>query len=270
MKYRIHLIFFGILVLLHCSQFSIAQEVTDSSSSDLNDTTVSSIDTVIQMQHFTDTDDSLKAFTRLKDFAYMQYIDSLLRATKNLKVDTFSINNVNGYKKKNEADENSIPFSSGATFLNSPILKVFLWILAIGFIVFILYKLFLSGGFFKKKPMMESNEPEKIDAETHQPSAYKRLIEEAELNKNFGIAIRYWYLLTLHKLSLAGVIEYSPDKTNQDYVNEFSSNRWQNDFISLTLSYEYAWYGKFMINADTYNNVRNNFIAFQQNTRILS
>src|SRR6266516_3152451 len=57
-------------------------------------------DTVLQINSFTN-DDSLAGYKKDKEFAYMNYLDSLLKRSKDLSVDTLSSDNLKGQKKLN-------------------------------------------------------------------------------------------------------------------------------------------------------------------------
>ena len=54
-------------------------------------------------------------------------------------------------------------------------------------------------------------------------------------------------------------IEMAPDKTNFQYVQEIGNRDYQNEFASLTLNYEYVWYGEFAIDKNVYQKIETNF-----------
>ena len=95
-------------------------------------------------------------------------------------------------------------------------------------------------------------------------STYNILIHEAESKNDFNLAIRYLYLQLLKKLSDSELILFSPDKTNKLYVQELSGKNYQSEFASLTLNYEYVWYGKFSINHNRYQQLKEKFILFNK------
>src|SRR4051794_6491239 len=57
-------------------------------------------DTTLRRITFSQEDDSIGSYKVSKDFAYMRYLDSLLRKRKDLKVDTFSVNGGNGSQRQ--------------------------------------------------------------------------------------------------------------------------------------------------------------------------
>ena len=98
-----------------------------------------------------------------------------------------------------------------------------------------------------------------------QYSAYNLLINEAEAKSDFNLAIRYLYLQSLKKLSDSDLIIFSPEKTNNLYVQEMSSHEYQSEFAFLTRQYEFTWYGKFKVDNIWYQQLKNRFILFNKN-----
>lgn len=222
-------------------------------------------DTVLSRNKF--ETDSMQDYKQDRDFAYMKYLDSLLRQTKDLTVDTFSINNTGSLKRKQNTPQNSERRSSAPqlNFFNQPIVKIILWVLAIFLIGFIIYKLFLGENFFRRNRSYKNiSDTQKEEEDISDSSAYDKLISQAVMNKNYRLAIRYSYLQTLQKLSGSGLLQFSADKTNYQYVNELRGKPYQNDFAAITLNYEYVWYGKFEIDEDIYNRLFIEFKSFHQ------
>lgn len=225
------------------------------------------IDTSLYQTKFNEVNDSLTAYKSSKDFAYMRYMDSLLRKRSDLTVDTISGDALkNGSFKKEKLSNQPSPKKRtlSLSFLNSPVVKIIFWTLAIGFICFILYKLFLTGGVFKRPGTQENTPVEEQQEEALEPSAYDELIRRAVANKNLRLAVRYWYLQTLQRLSASGAIRFSADKTNYEYVRETAGKNYQKEFASLTTNYEYVWYGKFDVSDDVYERLQKDFRFFHQ------
>ncbi len=218
-------------------------------------------DTVITKTTFENHDDSIIKWKRRPEFGYMAYLDSLLKRKKNkLRMDTFNIT-TNASKEIKRSSS-----SSGANnFLNSFPVKIFFWIIAIFFIGFILYKLFIKGGLFDRDTKKYKSEPtDEEPAKLNDYAAYNDLIYEAEEKNDFNLAVRYLYLQLLKKLSDQELILFSPDKTNRFYMQELAGKNYQQEFASLTLHYEYVWYGKFSISHDRYIHLKNEFIGFNK------
>ncbi|HBY68162.1 MAG TPA: DUF4129 domain-containing protein, partial [Flavobacteriaceae bacterium] len=75
----------------------------------------------------------------------------------------------------------------------------------------------------------------------------RELIEKALQNKEYRLAVRYYYLLILKKLTDAELIDYEFDKTNTDYIAEITSDTVILPFKKATNLYDYIWYGNFTV-----------------------
>ena len=189
--------------------------------------------------------DSIKNWRNLKDYAYTKYLDSLL---KNIK------------QKEPPAPRRSI-FSN---LFNSNIVTVLLWTAAIAFILFILYRLFLAEGVFKRNSKSAKAEAEVAEEIITSESDFDAMIRQAMQNGNYRQAVRYQYLQTLHLLAEKNMLQLAPDKTNFQYVSEITNRSHQQPFASLTLNYEYVWYGEFEIDKNIYDKIESNFRGFNQ------
>ena len=217
-------------------------------------------DTILQKE-FPNSDTILK-WKQSREFAYMHYLDSLLRKEKNLKADTVSINE-SGQIKRNPRKENNA--SGLIKVLNSLPLKIFFWTLAVLFICFISYKLFFKNGLFakrRKKLVAENDEASLQDLE--EASKYDALISDAENKNEFNLATRYLFLKTLRSLTDKGFIDFTTDKTNKEYLKEMERHSSYEEFEKLTRNYEYAWYGKFLIDENNYRQLKAGFISFNE------
>jgi hypothetical protein len=225
---------------------STIEEIKDDYSQSSNDPFY--IDTTL---HFTRTVmpvDTVEAWKNSKEFAYVKDLDSLLMAEKTVQ-------------------QRPVERSSGSSwlgdFLSSDGMKVFFWSLAIFFVLFILYKLFLTEGAFRKKTMAAGPGIPEVEEEViTSESDLESLIKQALQTGNYRLAVRYRYLQTLYKLADKKMVELAVDKTNNQYVREISNRDQQNDFAALTLNYEYVWYGEFDIEANIYRRIENGFSQF--------
>lgn len=219
-------------------------------------------DTVVVKTFIDESNDSLLKWKQDREFGYMAYLDSLLRKKTDLKSDTTSIDESTGRKRTRKI---SISQNEGGGFLNSFPLKIFFWAVAIFFICFIIYKLFLTNGLFAKKAAKIADDSSEENPESlNEYSEYNLLIHEAESKNDLNLGIRYLYLQMLKKLADSELIHFSPDKTNDKYVYELSGKTYQQQFARLTLNYEYVWYGKFLIDKTMYNQLKEEFISFNK------
>ncbi len=85
-----------------------------------------------------------------------------------------------------------------------------------------------------------------IETNIHQTDFYA-MVEEALLNNDYRSAIRYYYLLSLKRLSDKEVIEWDSEKTNYDYYQEIKDDKIKKQFQYISYIYDYCWYGEFNI-----------------------
>ncbi len=217
----------------------------------IKDTVEEKSDTSLFENYLTLPVDSIQHWKNLKDFAYAKYLDSLLKDSK--------------LKHTNMA--RSEPAGPGLfnSFLSSSFLQFLLWTLAVCFIMFIIYRLFIVDGVFKRESKNVGADTADVAEELiTNESDFNTLIKQALQNNNFRQAVRYQYLKTLHTLADKKYVELAPDKTNFQYVHEISNREYQNEFAALTLNYEYVWYGEFVIEKNIYQKIEMNFNNLNQ------
>ena len=191
--------------------------------------------------------DSIDAINSDKGFYYKRYMDSLLRATQN----------------KPQKPPSKGADLRGTGFFRS-IFGVIFWIVAIGLFGYIVYRLFLSNSSFlsRNRKNVESDIKLTTEATTNDPEAQLR---NAIKNGNYRMAIRYLYLQTLSRLAERKFIEINTNKTNYEYVNEVRKHKFANEFASLTLKYEYVWYGEYPVDEKLFGQIQTGFVQFNKN-----
>lgn len=97
-------------------------------------------------------------------------------------------------------------------------------------------------------PIVNLSEDEELIKNQDLPT----LINKAIADQNYRLAIRYYYLLILRKLSEKELIGWQQEKTNEDYINELTSSKLHTDFKELTYLYDYVWYGNFLIDKNDF------------------
>ena len=220
-------------------------------------------DTVLNKYEF-EPHDLVQEYKADRDFAYMRYLDSILRKTKDLTVDTFSIGDAISSRGKEVRQSSRRVNVPGVNIFSNPVVKIILWVLAVFLIGFIIYKLFLGENFFRRDRRYKSISDSHAEDDLSDPSVYEKLVAQAVMNKDYRLAIRYLYLQTLRKLSGSGLLQFAADKTNYQYVNELRGKPYQNDFAAITLHYEYVWYGKFDIGEEVYRRLSGEYRSFHQ------
>jgi len=129
------------------------------------------------------------------------------------------------------------------------IVKILPYLIA-AIVLFLLLKFFLKvdmntiiSGKTEKAMVSLTDEEELIKNED-----LSVLIQKAIGQKNYRLAIRYYYLLILQKLSKHEIIDWQQQKTNEDYIKEIKEELLKNKFASSTYLYDFVWYGNFAIN----------------------
>jgi len=132
----------------------------------------------------------------------------------------------------------------------------------VAFVVWLFFKLNPGASFLKskKKPDVFFSEEEEIIRSKN----IRELIEKALQENNYRLAVRYYYLLILKKLSQAELIDYEFDKTNTDYITEITTDRIILPFKKATNLYDYIWYGNFAVTETDYQKAQRTFQELEQ------
>ena len=195
------------------------------------------------------------------EFGYMVYLDSLLRINHGMKADTINVNGDRNSSLKRNRNSGNNPFSN--YIFSSSGFSLFFQLLAIIFIIFLVYKLVLKNVIFSQRRKKYSTGKDEIgEPGIIEASQYNSFIQNAEAKENFNLAIKYYFLQVLKKLDELDVIQFSPDKTNQYYIYEIRDKSQQKKFASLVSIYENVWYGKFTINKVQYQRFKKEFENF--------
>lgn len=206
-------------------------------------------DTLLDLHSVTIAADTIAYLKNKKEFGYAKNLDSLLK----------------DLQKKSAGESNQKTAVKAASFFdrlfNASFLKVFLWLLAIIFIGFILYNLFLSEGIFKKNNPVKSTAEQVGEEELFLTQDYNALLHQAYKLQDFRLGTRYLFLKTLQRLNEQSLIEYAADKTNSKYVYEISADK-RNDFAAIVMNYEYVWYGNVNISKEIFDRIEPKFAAF--------
>ena len=141
---------------------------------------------------------------------------------------------------------------------------IFPFLLA-GIVVFIILKLYLgSGAGFWNFKRVHKKVAEKLvyeDEDIHDVDL-NSLLKRALEAKDSRLAIRYYYLLLLKKLSEKELIKYDKDKTNSEYFFEIKKEEIKKDFSYLSYIYTYVWYGEFLLNEMDFKRVEEKYKSF--------
>ena len=224
---------------------AVVQAPVDYDSTDDEETTTYYPDT-LRRELRTIASDSVLAVNSDKGFYYKRYMDSLLRSTQ--------------YKVRKPRRSVDL---SGSNFFSS-IFGIIFWILAIGFFAYLVYRLFLGNSSLlsRSRKNMASDIAVVEEGNANDPDS---LLRNAIRNGNYRLAVRYLYLQSLQRLSEKKFIEINTNKTNYEYVMEVRRHKFANEFASLTLQYEYVWYGEYPVDERLFNQIHGSFIQFNKN-----
>lgn len=113
------------------------------------------------------------------------------------------------------------------------------------------FKVFYSGtGTTQKYQVLDEN--------IHEMD-FDKLIQEAMDQQDYRRGIRLLFLYALKLLSDRQLIHFESGKTNHDYVGELTKNELKTGLNELSFYFDYAWYGNFQINRDTFSKAQNIF-----------
>jgi hypothetical protein len=116
---------------------------------------------------------------------------------------------------------------------------------------------------FRRKSM-GANLPYQESLENIHDINFDDELERAIAQHNYRLAVRLLYLKCLKQLSDADLIKWQIDKTNNAYINELTNPDQRQVFKTLTLQFEYIWYGEFGIDASVFKNISTLFTDFKK------
>lgn len=162
--------------------------------------------------------------------------------------------------------------SSGSAFVGVFLVfisKIFPFLLG-AIIVFIILKTFLGTETnfwnFKKTKKKVAEKLVYEDEDIHDTDI-DRLLQNAINNKDYRLAIRYYYLSVLKDLSNKKLIDYHKDKTNSEYLFEIEDKIKRAEFSYLSYIYSYVWYGDFPIDETNFKLAENKYKSFKNSLK---
>lgn len=80
-------------------------------------------------------------------------------------------------------------------------------------------------------------------------------LNQALMANDYRSAFRWQFIIYLKKAHLSGYISLSPEKTNYDYVKEYSNKRGNKSFKKVCLVYDYIWFGHKNVDENKYKSL---------------
>lgn len=88
---------------------------------------------------------------------------------------------------------------------------------------------------------------------------FQKLITKSIASGEHRLAIRYYYLWLLKKMSEKQIIQWDAEKTNTDYIYEIKSPQLKAHFEYLSYLYNYMWYGEFDLTLEDFEKAKKAF-----------
>ena len=133
----------------------------------------------------------------------------------------------------------------------------------VGILLFLLIKFFLKVNSnsivsnASNKPIVSITEDEALIKHKD----LLKLINQAIDQKNYRLAIRFYYLNIIKQLEDNELITWEQQKTNEDYIQEISKENIKSSFKDLTRLYDFVWYGNIEIDETKFVKVAANVEA---------
>lgn len=165
-------------------------------------------------------------------------------------------------KKKKEKKKKKRKGFDGS-FLNSGIIKLFLYILFGAFLVYIIYLFIKNNDLSFKKNIKDKEVVQEEPWENVQSfEEWELALQKALQEKDYRLATRIYYLHTLNILDKNGHVLYKEDKTNWYFVQKLFGGPLHDDFMELTKSFDYIWYGEYQITEAQFAQLQSQFKEF--------
>ncbi len=138
--------------------------------------------------------------------------------------------------------------------------------LLLGILIFILIKFFLKVNANAMRQAKKDSSTVTLSEEEHliRNEDIQALIRKALADNDYCLAIRYYYLFLLQKMSDQELIDWQLQKTNDDYLKELRTQELKGPFKTITRLYDYIWYGSFALDKAKYQQAERAFIHLQK------
>ena len=151
----------------------------------------------------------------------------------------------------------------GNEFIAGLILIVLLILGLVGF-GFALYGLFGIGKTLPVYAKDKNGLDYSVKDENIHEIDFTEEIDLAISQKDFKHAVRLVYLFALKMLTDKSIIEWSPSKTNHDYIYEIDTEAYRDQFTTLSYYFDHVWYGDFHAGSEQYEAINNTFLELRR------
>ncbi|WP_010135588.1 hypothetical protein [Ochrovirga pacifica] len=131
-------------------------------------------------------------------------------------------------------------------------------------VVYVIVRIFFykEGRWIFKNNTKDNTLVYNDDIESIEGLNFESLINQAEQEKNYRLAVKYHYLKALQLLSKKGALQLNAQKTNLDYQLELEEKPYHKSFASISYYYTYVWYGEFVIDVNLYDKISTTYHQF--------
>jgi len=138
--------------------------------------------------------------------------------------------------------------------------------LLLGILLYLLIKFFLNVNARALQQAKSNQSLVSLSEEEHiiKNENIQELIQQALADKNYRLAVRFYYLYILKLLTEKELIAWELQKTNDDYLKEITKVELKKPFSDITRLYDYIWYGDFPIDEIQYDKVEKAFVSLQK------
>ena len=169
-----------------------------------------------------------------------------------------SFHEVSELKTPTQSPDIDLSFLSGL----GPVLKVVLIVGLLLLVAFILYRLNYTTQSNKKiNSPIAYTDLENLEQHIDEVD-FHVLLKNAIDDKNYKLAIRIYFLIALKNLSVSNKIEWSNEKTNQEYLFEMYEDSNFQAFKKLIFEFEYAWYSDHGISEEKFKKIAPIYVEF--------
>jgi hypothetical protein len=145
--------------------------------------------------------------------------------------------------------------------INGAPIKVLLFVLAAGALIFILLKLF-NQPFDKDLEISENKYSiDNLEERVHEANL-ESFLQKAKSDGNYKLVVRIYYLIIIRELSNKKFIFWKKEKTNAEYLREMRERESYETFRELTFLFEWVWFGNKGISERQYQKLSANFEEF--------
>ncbi|HVZ55189.1 MAG TPA: DUF4129 domain-containing protein [Chitinophagaceae bacterium] len=145
--------------------------------------------------------------------------------------------------------------------------RTLIWIVLVGgFLAALIWFLVLSDVRIlrQRARSLSASGQETAEADNIFSLDYPVLLDKAQQAGDYRLATRllFWQVLTL--LTEQKRLRYSPEQTNQAYLDQLASTPLYPAFFRLIRYFEYIWYGGFPVSEEQFRQVKQVFLDFQK------